>query len=71
MKTDFERTRLLGHCDALSALADGIRELPRQNPYQDAVQDTFNFNVERHRKADDAPTLIKSFTSGFKKFGGK
>ena len=70
-KTDFERTRALGHCDALAALADGIRELPRDNPYQDAVQDAFNFSVTRHQAADDGPQIIRKFTDGFKKFGGK
>lgn len=69
-KTDFERTRGLGHCDALSALADGIRELPRDNPYQDSVQDTFGFSVTRQEKSE-SPEIIKRFVGGFKKFGGK
>ena len=34
-KTDFARTIVLGHCDALAALSYGIRVLDRTNPYPD------------------------------------
>lgn len=48
-RTDFERTRTLGHCDAIAALMYGHRTLDRSNPFPDVVPDnTFIPPQENH-----------------------
>jgi len=39
-KTDFERTSILGHCDALAALMYATRVQDRTNPYRDLIPST-------------------------------
>jgi hypothetical protein len=35
MRTDFERTSALGHCDAIAAIMYGLRTQDKSNPYHD------------------------------------
>lgn len=70
-KTDFERTSLLGHCDALAALMYGIRTQPTHSPYAIEQQ------MEGHRftafrgapKSDTLKGLVGKKFGDYKRFG--
>lgn len=70
-KTDFERTSILGHCDALAALMYGIRTQPTHSPY--AIQERmeghrFTSYKRQHNDETLAGVSGKSF-AGYKRFG--
>ncbi len=74
MKTDFERTSALGHCDALAALMYGLRSRDGSNPYGEQVRNYHHntqFNVPRETE-HPMSKAIQPKTFGFsnkKRFG--
>jgi hypothetical protein len=69
-KTDFERTRALGHCDGLAALMYAYRTQNRDNPWPRRSKHRDRYFVMPHAVEDSelkgVATAIQS-----KKFGGK
>lgn len=63
-RSDFERSELLGHCDALAALMYAIRMQDRANPYQKQGTSD-NFMIMRR----DESELEKLANIGGKRFG--
>jgi hypothetical protein len=75
-KTDFERTKALGHMDALAALMYGIRVLNRESPYLDGyVKQTDNLFVnpdtikKQEIEMDSNMLGLKTFGAGPRQFG--
>lgn len=58
MRTDFDRTRALGHCDGLAALMYAYRTQNRENPWRNAPHTTMPFkmpdNIFQVPKKDDS-----------------
>jgi len=70
-KTDFERTSILGHCDALAALMYGIRTQPTHSPYAiEQKMEGYSFTSFRRPAQDDSLSGLsgKQF-GGYKRFG--
>lgn len=75
-RTDFERTKALGHMDALAALMYGIRVLNRESPYLDGrhvnkVDQFVNPDILRDQQNEMEGNILggKTFGDGPKQFG--
>lgn len=63
-RTDFSRTKALGHCDALAALMYAVRHFNKENPYPQSTANSENYYM-RPKKDEEFDVDASAFGRGF------
>lgn len=68
-RTDFERTKALGHCDAIAALKYAVRHVVKDNPYPETHAPSDHYFIRK--PADEDAEMAGAVGRGFGRYRAK